>query len=284
MYLLLAALIALPTALFATNLPSLRLSGGARATGLSEAVAALSDAQALNPATLQTSGRSISFSHGAWIQSISQDYLHLSWNRGQSVWGISGQLWQTDNLERRTGPSTEPLGYFGVYESTAGLSYARAINKIRLGMRLKFIHQSISDASASGGAADFGLAYDLANHLRLGATLLNLGTMNHLNHQKTDLPLDLRFGGAAILREILLISVEAQKVRGTDLTLHLGSEYRVGKRVRVRGGYQSAENRNLSTGLGLKTGRWIIDYAYVPFGSGLGHTHRLSLQLESPTH
>lgn len=283
MRLLLAALLAWPIASHAAGLPSLRLSGGARAQALAEAATALPDAQALNPAALQTHGKSAAFSHGAWIQDISQDYLHLTWTRGQGVWGLSGQLWQTDDLERRTGPSAEPLGRFGVYEGAAGLSYARTMDRMRLGLRLKFIRQSISTQNASGGAADLGLVYDLNTHLRLGATLRNLGGMGQLDRRETDLPLEARLGAAYTGHKRLLIAFAAQQARGGDLTLHLGGEYRVGERLRLRAGYQSAENRNLSAGLGLVAGRWVVDYAYVPFSSGLGDAHRLTLLLESPS-
>ena len=283
MRLLLAALLAWPITSHAAGLPSLRLSGGARAQALAEAATALPDAQALNPAALQTHGKSAAFSHGAWIQDISQDYLHLTWTRGQGVWGLSGQLWQTDDLERRTGPSAEPLGRFGVYEGAAGLSYARTMDRMRLGLRLKFIRQSISTQNASGGAADLGLVYDLNTHLRLGATLRNLGGMGQLDRRETDLPLEARLGAAYTGHKRLLIAFAAQQARGGDLTLHLGGEYRVGERLRLRAGYQSAENRNLSAGLGLVAGRWVVDYAYVPFSSGLGDAHRLTLLLESPS-
>ncbi len=283
MRLLLAALLAWPIASHAAGLPSLRLSGGARAQALAEAATALPDAQALNPAALQTHGKSAAFSHGAWIQDISQDYLHLTWTRGQGVWGLSDQLWQTDDLERRTGPSAEPLGRFGVYEGAAGLSYARTMDRMRLGLRLKFIRQSISTQNASGGAADLGLVYDLNTHLRLGATLRNLGGMGQLDRRETDLPLEARLGAAYTGHKRLLIAFAAQQARGGDLTLHLGGEYRVGERLRLRAGYQSAENRNLSAGLGLVAGRWVVDYAYVPFSSGLGDAHRLTLLLESPS-
>ncbi|MEE3258281.1 MAG: PorV/PorQ family protein [Candidatus Latescibacterota bacterium] len=295
MRLLLAALLAWPIAAHAAGLPSLRLSGGARSAALAEAATALPDAQALNPAALQTHGKSAAFSHGAWIQDISQDYLHLTWTRGQGVWGLSGQLWQTDDLERRTGPSAEPLGRFGVYEGAAGLSYARTMDRMRLGLRLKFIRQSISTQNASGGAADLGLVYALNTHLHLGATLRNLGGMGQLDRHETDLPLEIRLGFAYAGRVSkmgaarsdaaprLLLAFAAQQARGGDLTLHLGGEYRAGERLRLRAGYQNAENRSLSAGLGLITGRWVVDYAYVPFSSGLGNAHRLTLLRESPS-
>ena len=283
MALLLIALLTLPTALAAVGLPALRQGGGARAAGLAGAETALFAAQALNPAARQSRGRSIAFNHQASIQQIRQNHLHLTQARGRGTWGLSAQLWQANDLERRTGPSAEPLGHFGVYEGAVGLSYARQMERTRLGLQLKFIHQSIFTQNASGLAADLGLVYDVATRLRLGATMRNLGRMNRLDQRETDLPLEARFGAAYVGRADLLVAVEAQKVRGDDLTLHLGGEYRVGERLRLRTGYQTTENRSLSAGVGLAAKQWIINYAYVPFGSGLGDAHWLSLQLESAT-
>ena len=283
MALLLVAILTLPTALAASGLPSLRQGGGARATGLASAGTALFAAQALNPAARQSPGRSIAFNHQASIQHIRQNHLHLTQARGRGTWGLSAQLWQANDLERRTGPSAEPLGHFDVYEGAVGLSYARRMEQTRLGLQLKFIYQSIFTQNASGLAADFGLMRDISASLRLGATVRNLGRMNRLNQQGTDLPLEARLGAAYVGRADMLVAVEAQKVRGDDLTLHVGGEYRAGEHLRLRTGYQTTENRNLSVGVGLAAKQWVIDYAYVPFGSGLGDAHWLSLQLESAT-
>ena len=283
MALLLIALLTLPTALAAVGLPALRQGGGARAAGLAGAETALFAAQALNPAARQSRGRSVAFNHQASIQHIRQNHLHLTQARGRGTWGLSAQLWQANDLERRTGPSAEPLGHFGVYEGAVGLSYARQMEQTRLGLQLKFIHQAIFTQNASGLAADLGLMRDISASLRLGATMRNLGRMNRLDQRETDLPLEARFGAAYVGRADLLVAVEAQKVRGDDLTLHLGGEYRGGEHLRLRAGYQTTENRSLSAGVGLAAKQWVIDYAYVPFGSGLGDAHWLSLQLESAT-
>ena len=280
MALLLVALLTLPTALAAAGLPSLRQSGGAYAAALAGAGTALLNAQALNPAARQSRGRSVAFNHQVSIQNIRQNHLHLTQARGRSTWGLSAQLLHDSGLERRTGPSAEPLGHFGVYEGAVGLSYARKLERTRLGLQLKFIRQSIFTQNASGLAADFGLVFDLAARLRLGATVRNLGRMNRLDRRETDLPLEARFGVAFIGRADLLVAVEAQKARGDDLTLHLGGEYRGGEHLRLRAGYQSPENRSLAAGLGLVGKHWVIDYAYLPFGAGLGDAHWVSLQLE----
>ena len=280
MALLLVALLTLPTALAAAGLPSLRQSGGAYAAALAGAGTALLNAQALNPAARQSRGRNVAFNHQVSIQNIRQNHLHLTQARGRSTWGLSAQLLHDSGLERRTGPSAEPLGHFGVYEGAVGLSYARKLERTRLGLQLKFIRQSIFTQNASGLAADFGLVFDIAARLRLGATVRNLGRMNRLDRRETDLPLEARFGVAFIGRTDLLVAVEAQKARGDDLTLHLGGEYRAGEHLRLRAGYQSTENRSLAAGLGLVGKHWVIDYAYLPFGAGLGDAHWVSLQLE----
>ena len=242
---------------------------------------ALFAAQARNPAARQSRGRSVAFSHQASIQNIRQNHLHLTQARGRGTWGLSAQLLHDDSLERRTGPSAEPLGHFGVYEGAVGLSYARQMERTRLGWQLNFIRQSIFTQNASGLAADFGLLCDVSARLRLGATVRNLGRMNRLDRRETDLPLEARLGAAYVGRTDMLVTVEAQKARGGDLTLHLGGEYRAGEHLRLRAGYQSTENRSIAAGLGLVAKHWVIDYAYVPFGSGLGDAHWLSLQLES---
>lgn len=280
MALLLVALLVLPTALAAAGLPSLRQGGGAYAAALAGAGTALLNAQALNPAARQSRGRSVAFNHQVSIQNIRQNHLDLTQARGRSTWALSAQLLHDSGLARRTGPSAEPLGHFGVYEGAVGLSYARQLKRTRLGLQLKFIRQSIFTQNASGLAADFGLVFDVAARLRLGATVRNVGRMNRLDRRETDLPLEARVGGTFVGRADLLVVVEARKARGDDLTLHLGGEYRAGERLRLRAGYQSTENRSLAAGLGLVGKRWVIDYAYLPFGAGLGDAHWVSLQLE----
>ena len=283
MALLLVALLTLPTALAAAGLPSLRQGGGASTAALAGAATALLSTQSLNPAARQSRGRNVAFNHQVSIQNIRHNQLHLTQARGRSTWGLSAQLLHDGDLERRTGPSAEPLGRFGVYEGAVGLSYARKLERTRLGVQLKFIRQSIFTQNASGVAADFGLVFDIAARLRLGATVRNLGRMNRLDRRETDLPLEARVGVAWVGRADMRVAVEAQKARGDDFTLHLGGEYRAGERLRLRAGYQSTENRGLAAGLGLVGKHWVIDYAYVPFGAGWGDAHWVSLQLERAT-
>ena len=49
------------------------------------------------------------------------------------------------------------------------------------------------------------------------------------------------------------------------------------RRLVLRAGYQTADTRGVSLGLGVDTGIWGLDYAFVPFADGLGDGHQLSL-------
>ncbi len=276
-------LLAIPSLLYAqAGLPSLRLSAGARPAAMADIGAALMGPDAANPAALSARGtRAYAFSHNAWIEGIDQEHAHLVYQRAHSVWALRAQVWQADGLERRTGPSSEPLGEFGVYDLSTGIAYARQLQSgLRLGGQLKLIRQSISTAVASGWAIDLGLLHALGTHLQIGAALLNTGRMSELEHTATPLPTEGRAGLVYSGIDKLLLAVEAQKARDSDLSLHLGGQYQAGNHLALRLGYQTSENRHISTGLGLQVGTWTIDYAYIPFSSDLGEAHRLSLQLD----
>jgi len=265
------------------GLPFLRLGAGARGAALAGAETALSSAEAaaVNPAGLQARRqRSIGLAHSAWIQDIRHDYLSLAFAAGETTWGLAAQLSQADDLERRVGPSAEPLGVFGVYAGALSLTWARPWGaRLRAGASLKLIRQAIAAETASGAAVDLGILCDLSDHLRLGMALRDLGRLDDLDRSATDLPSALRLGMAYAGLSRFLFSAEAQRVRGGSTTLHLGTECAVDERLTLRAGYQNADARGLAAGLGLAIGDWNVDYAFVPFGSGLGEAHRLSVQL-----
>jgi hypothetical protein len=268
----------------AAGLPFLRLSSGARGSALGEAVTALADLEAMtyNPAALTTSGsRGVSIGHSEWIQDIRHEYLALVAPRGAGTIALTGAFSQVDELERRTGPSTLPLGNFGVYDSVVGVGYARDWSpKLRLGVGVKMVRQSIFTETADGIAADVGALYRLSPSLRLAVAARNLGTMGKLASESTELPAEARIGAAYRGPGHLLVVVDLQRVRDTGTSLHLGTEYAIQRRLALRAGYQTTESRDLSLGLGVHSGSWAFDYAFVPFASGLGDAHRVGIRFQ----
>lgn len=255
----------------------LQLGAGARAAALGDATTALVDPQAAaaNPAALLP-GRSAAFSHTEWVGDIRHEHATSTWGDEGGTYAVDVRLSHAGDLERRVGPTSRSLGEFGVYEWTAGITLARPLGeRLRAGMSAKFARQSIDAESASGGALDVGLHYG-AGPWWIGVAARNLGRMSDLDREATDLPLQLRLGGATV-RGPLLLSTDLHWTRDVATSLHMGAEFRVNPRLVLRAGYQSADTRDVSLGLGVFTGAWRVDYAYVPFGDGLGQAHRVSL-------
>lgn len=260
----------------AAGFPILRLAAGARAAALAEATTAIADAEAANPAALAP-GRAVALSHGTWIAQVRHEHAATSWGLGaQGVAAVDLLVSHSGGLEHRTGPSATALGEFGVYEWTAGLAMAHDLRPdLRAGVAARYVRQSVFAESAAGGAVDLGLVYG-GGPWWIGVALRNLGTMSALDRDATQLPLQGRIG-AAVRRGPLLASADAHWTRDADPSLHLGAEWRPRRRLVLRAGYQTADARDLAFGLGAIAGPWRLDYAYVPFGGGLGDGHRASL-------
>ena len=63
-----------------------------------------------------------------------------------------------------------------------------------------------------------------------------------------------------------------------DVKTHLGIEFEYADLFALRAGYRMGwDNQNISVGFGAKIRGIRIDYAYVPYYSDLGDTHRISL-------
>jgi hypothetical protein len=194
--------------------------------------------------------------------------------------GVAAQLAQADGLERRTGPSIEPLGAFGVYEGSAGLTAALDWRGgIRAGIGARLVRQAVGTETANGLGIDLGVLCPLRADLAVGLALRNLGAMNDLGREATPLPRSARLGIAYAGVPRLLASAELQQTRGSGATGHLGAEYTAHPRLVLRAGYQTGDSRGLSAGLGIQAGPWSLDYAFLPFDHGLGEAHRLGLLL-----
>ncbi len=271
-----------PRALNAAGMPALRLNTGPRGAALANAMTAVRDVEApsANPAALATrDNRTLALGHTAWIQDLRINSLAYNLRAGRTVWAVGSQLFQAEELERRTGPSLHPVGSFGVYEGAIRLTLAHSLhNNLQLGATVQAIRQALDIHTANGAAVDLGLLYRLAPGYRLGFAAQHLGRMGKLDRSATQLPAVLRGGVAYDGHPHLLISLEAQRARGLQTTLHAGVEVTWAPGLAIRAGYQNADSRDLSGGIGIDIGAWTLDYAYIPFRSGLGQAHRLSLQ------
>ena len=278
-----------------TGLSFLRIGVNAHGGSMGDAqVASVSNAFATywNPAGLASERRSIAGSHRIWVGDVRAYDIAAQLPAGRnSAWGLSLTATDSGDMEARTQPG-EPEGMFSAQFINAGVSYARAIRGLRIGVTGRYLRERIFDTNASGYAFDAGIQADLLSRsLNIGASVRNIGRMNELEFERTPLPRLLQGGVALSPLQIvgytdnvrlldLALALETSHLFDDNLTrLHVGISVTVMELVDLRGGYVSSDElRDYTFGLGLSIDGIYADYAYIPFEDGFdGPGHILSL-------
>lgn len=286
-YILLAAAAAAQAA--GSGSAALKIGASARGAAMGEAFTAVADdASALfwNPAgAAALERRSLQLSYASWIQGISSQSLSLIVPTHYGSFGFGLMLTTVEGFEQRLIASEEPLGVFSANTVVLAANYARQIVPgWMLGVNFKFLHEKIFLESYQGRMIDLGLQWQtpLAG-LRMAAALQNWGMTTRMSREKVQLPLTLRIGAAYRFPQFAPVTnVALDYVTVRDETGHLqaGVEAAPLPYLLLRAGYQTGfDDKGVSLGFGLRLRSAAIDYAYVPFGRGLGDTHRFSVSL-----
>ena len=275
-----------------TGLAFLKLGAGSRAVGMGEAyVAVANDASATywNPAGLANlSGTELLFTHNRWLQDITNEFAAVGFRMGKNAFGISFMSNTIGGIERRVKASAEPLDVLTAHDIMFGLSYARELGeRLRLGTTVKYLYQKIYIESASGFAVDLGLQFATpVPGLKSGIVVQNFGVMSELQKESTKLPQTIRLGLAyqlpvQILNGEFLLATDWIKILNSASHLNFGFEYNFIKYFALRFGYQTGfEDKGIHGGFGVSFNRYRLDYAFVPFTSDLGNSHRISFGIE----
>jgi len=272
------------------GLAFLKLGVGGRAIGMGDAYTAVGgDASCLywNPAGCAgVENTDLLLMHGEWFEGVRYEFVGGVRSYGHQAFGVGVLGLYMDDLERRDGPTSEPIGHFGVFDFAVTGSYARTLTDcLDVGASLKYLHEKIDDELATGVAADLGARYSIpaVDGLSAGVAVQNLGPQMSFVEEKFDLPVTYRVGAAyerpvTGLNGELLVVGDAVITNDGDPKTHFGFEFEYAHTLAFRFGYRAGwDNQNVSVGLGAKVRNLRLDYAYVPFYSDLGDTHRLSL-------
>ncbi len=273
-----------------TGLAYLKYNFLPKPASLGEAFTAYSEGLAslhFNPSGLASSSdNEIVFMHNSWLQDITLDYLAAGFNIKNHHLAVGFTFHQIPNLERREGPSSSPLGTFEAHDLALDLSYARKVREqLNLGISFKYLYEKIDIYSASGVGIDLGGIYFLGNW-QIGAAVLNLGPNLKFKSEDFSLPTQFRLGAVHHLPQKiaagnLKVSLDVVKTKGDKWKLNTGGEYGWEDKVFLRAGYKTEyEETNFSFGTGVKYKSYAIDYAFVPFQSDLGSSHRVSLSVK----
>jgi len=234
--LVLAAEVLVPQAGYAQGesaVPFLLIAPNARADGMGEAGAALSDDAAAshwNPAGLAFQiGQELSITHSAWLPQFQQSdlfYDYLAYRNHIEEWGGTFSATITYlNLGEfvETGPNgPDEISRFKAYEMAVTAGYStRVLDDIGLGVNLRYIRSSLApfnvqDQQRKGIAStvsfDIGLLWkphslefpglgNIGDRFSVGVNLSNLGPkLTYIDAEQADpLPTNLRLGFAGAI-------------------------------------------------------------------------------------
>jgi hypothetical protein len=270
-----------------TGLAFLKLGVTSRAVSLGEAVVSnSSDASAThyNPAGLFLgSDVNALFMHNEQILGVRTEYLAAKVKFEKLAFGLNLNNTSVSDIEVREIPGA-PLDKFDAQNFAMGLSAAYKINEmLQVGLTAKFLYEKIYIDNASGYAFDFGGLYSKDN-LSIGASFANFGSMTELRNESTKLPSSLRVGASYLLNIPSLdggvrVGADGFKViDGGKFHVNGGAEFVYKDFLSVRIGYQSGyEDRNITTGIGLKYKAFSLDYAFIPYRFSLGSSHTITV-------
>ncbi len=275
-----------------TGLSFLKFGFGARNIGMGDAGASASnDLSALyyNPSRLALVEKNeVLIMHSSWIQDVNSELFGIKWNMFGLPWAIGLNYTSISDIEIRTRPG-EPDSKFDANYFFGSLSTGFNVwDKLSFGTTIKYLYEGLLNDEANGLGFDFGLNYETPfKGLSLSTVIKNIGSMNALRNEETQLPTDFRLGsaynfgvGSAKLEFIAV--AEFQKYLDTDnIHFNLGGDIVYDQIFALRVGYQTGyEAKSFTGGIGLMWGSLRFDYTYMPFSLDLGNANLFSLQFK----
>lgn len=271
----------------------LKIPIGARAVSLGNVGTAISnDPSAIhwNPAALSQFKRpELGFAHAALYEDTRLDFLGYVQPTPMGNFGVGATSLSSGRIEGRDVDGRKTSS-FDASDLAVGLSFSpRLAQTWDLGLGIKWIRQSIAEASATGLALDAGLLYKPADSLQFGLAGRNLGPKLKFEEQAFSLPSNVSLGAGYFIAKQATLGLEMTKPLHSPTEFGMGLEYRAFPAVFLRVGYMVAgqtQNHNggpsafskLSLGLGLRFASFSVDYAFSPMGE-LGPVQRISVAM-----
>jgi long-subunit fatty acid transport protein len=253
----------------------LKMGIGARAIGMGGAYAAIADdstAVHWNPAGLARLEKDeIHTMHAVMNLDRSLDFVNYAHKLEEgSVWAFSWTSFGVDKIEERAGDNDpngnapgQLLGYFDDTESSFAGSYAWNVKPdIDLGITLKYLHQTLADASARSFAMDLGVLYTVNPRFAFGAVVKELASDLRWDTggDHTDpIPFGARAGMMFKARPSLTFAFDVSKYQEADAQVHFGIEGWIQDLFALRAGIDEGD---LSLGSSFKYREYRISAGY----------------------
>ena len=234
-----------------------------------------------NPAaTARTEHPVVGFMHHEGIFDTRREFIGASGVMLGGVVTAGFDYFKVGSLEERTGPTEEPIGVFDAQDMMAFAGYARQFSpKMSAGFTAKYAAEKIESRTADAFLFDAGMQFALIEKTTIGVAVRHIGSKPKFGDDEIELPLTVS-GGASVDVNYLIAAVEVSAPKESDVRVNMGLEKRFGKMVALRAGYKIGyDEEDFAAGVGFKKSIWEIDYAFVPYKSGLGSAHRFALTI-----
>ena len=267
----------------------LKIGFGARNIAMSDlGVIGIEDLTALNynPALLsQYKSPQLMLTYNQSIQDMSTQLVGASFALFGLPLAFGLNSTSISDIEIRTIPG-EPQSTFSAHYLFGSMSTGfKLYENLSAGFTVKYLYENLFSDQSQGWAFDFGLSYkNFIEGMDVGASIKNLGSVNELRNEATQLPTDARLGISYLLpfesikSDVNLIGGAQKYLETDDIHLHFGGEFFYDRLIAIRLGYMSGyESKGLTTGLGVYWEGINFDYAFTPYSYGLGNSHTISL-------
>jgi hypothetical protein len=272
----------------------LKIPIGARESALGQAAGALThDANSVfwNVGALPLiDGPEVVFTHNPWLIGSAVNSVVVAVPVGAFVIAASVLHFGIEGFEETTVYDPDGTGRMvSAGDLAVGLAAAhRFSDRLTIGGQAKLVHETLDDVTFSGVLFDIGALYFTGwRQLRLAFVLQHFGPDVQAQRQSFRTPLLFRVAVADELLNVTGARVEAsvELVHPTDNVewVHVGLEGVLMDLLALRAGYRiNVDQGALTFGAGMQPprihgARLKVDYAYVPFDSAFGATHRFTV-------
>lgn len=264
--------------------PRLEAMGGVQ-TSISKNEESLSS----NPAGLgENYGSSILVIHNNFLQNDKSNFVGIKTASEKNAYGLAVRLHNVDGIELRDDiPTDLPFGETTANFLVANFTYSRKHSEFwDYGISLKYLYEDIYRYSAKGFGIDLGTKIHLLEkNLNFGLSVLNLGIMEKLDTERTDLPKSINFGFDYRFLELmesanLVLAADYQNDFGNGTFYKTGLEIDYKETLFIRSGYRIGyEALGFSAGFGLNWLSYSLDYSFTPYKDDLGNAHNFGVRI-----
>lgn len=245
------------------------------------------EAAGINPAALADSDEatSVAFTHMSWIQDVSGQRLGLSFPTAIGRFSASTAVSRIPGIEVRESPGP-PIATFDAQTALIQAGWAGSIvDGIVVGIAASYLYEKLYVNESTGFSADAGvLAETPIRDLVVAMSVVNLGGMSAFRAASVDLPSTVRLAAGYRMTfgqfEIRPAAALRTGLNHDESGLTLGGTLMFDKLLGIRASWRSGETaRNLAVGLTAGYRGIGLEYALVPFSSGLGTAQVLTVGL-----